>query len=113
VPRMRYELGFYIPEDDILYSHSRENVRSCKTFILSSHSDPRLLSVLFMVYTEGFYAFARYHILVASSSSLDEPGHVPRLGKKRNAHRILGRNPEGKRSLRRRRCKGTFAKLFL
>jgi hypothetical protein len=25
---VRYELGFYIPEDDILHSHRRENVRS-------------------------------------------------------------------------------------
>jgi hypothetical protein len=25
---LRYELGFYIPEDDILHSHCRENVKS-------------------------------------------------------------------------------------
>jgi hypothetical protein len=25
---VKYELGFYIPEDDILHSHSRENVKS-------------------------------------------------------------------------------------
>jgi hypothetical protein len=25
---VRYELGFYIPEDDILYSHCRENLKS-------------------------------------------------------------------------------------
>jgi hypothetical protein len=25
---VRYELGFHIPEDDILHSHRRENVRS-------------------------------------------------------------------------------------
>jgi hypothetical protein len=25
---MRYELGFYIPEDDILHSHRRENLKS-------------------------------------------------------------------------------------
>jgi hypothetical protein len=25
---VRYELGFYIPEDDILHSHCRENPRS-------------------------------------------------------------------------------------
>jgi hypothetical protein len=25
---MRYELGFYIPEDDILLSHRRENLKS-------------------------------------------------------------------------------------
>jgi hypothetical protein len=25
---VRYELGFYIPEDDILHSQSRENLKS-------------------------------------------------------------------------------------
>jgi hypothetical protein len=25
---VRYELGFYIPEDDILHSHRRENLKS-------------------------------------------------------------------------------------
>jgi hypothetical protein len=25
---MRYELGFYIPEEDILHSHCRENLKS-------------------------------------------------------------------------------------
>jgi hypothetical protein len=25
---MKYELGFYIPEDDILHSHGRENLKS-------------------------------------------------------------------------------------
>jgi hypothetical protein len=29
VTPMRYELGFYIPEDDILHSHRRENLKSC------------------------------------------------------------------------------------
>jgi hypothetical protein len=28
VSPVRYELGFYIPEDDILHSHSRENLKS-------------------------------------------------------------------------------------
>jgi hypothetical protein len=28
VSPVRYELGFYIPEDDILHSHRRETVRS-------------------------------------------------------------------------------------
>jgi hypothetical protein len=26
---VRYGLGFYIPEDGILHSHSRENLKSC------------------------------------------------------------------------------------
>jgi hypothetical protein len=25
---VKYELGFYIPEDDILHSHRRENLKS-------------------------------------------------------------------------------------
>jgi hypothetical protein len=28
VPPVNYELGFYIPEDDILHSHSRETLKS-------------------------------------------------------------------------------------
>jgi hypothetical protein len=28
VSPVKYELGFYIPEDDILYSHHRENLKS-------------------------------------------------------------------------------------
>jgi hypothetical protein len=28
VSPVRYELGFYIPEDDILHSHRRENLKS-------------------------------------------------------------------------------------
>jgi hypothetical protein len=29
VSPVRYEVGFYIPEDDILQSHRRENLKSC------------------------------------------------------------------------------------
>jgi hypothetical protein len=28
VSPVKYELGFYIPEDDILHSHCRENLKS-------------------------------------------------------------------------------------
>jgi hypothetical protein len=28
VSHVKYELGFYIPEDDILHSHWRENLKS-------------------------------------------------------------------------------------
>jgi hypothetical protein len=28
VSSVKYELGFYIPEDDILHSHGRENLKS-------------------------------------------------------------------------------------
>jgi hypothetical protein len=30
VSPVRYELGFYIPEDDMLHSHSSENLKSYK-----------------------------------------------------------------------------------
>jgi hypothetical protein len=30
VSSVKYELGFYIPEDDILHSHHRENLKSYK-----------------------------------------------------------------------------------
>jgi hypothetical protein len=30
VSPVRYELGFYIPEDDILHSHCRENLKPYK-----------------------------------------------------------------------------------
>jgi hypothetical protein len=28
VSAVKYEMGFYIPEDDVLYSHCRENLKS-------------------------------------------------------------------------------------
>jgi hypothetical protein len=31
---VRYELGFYIPEDGILHSHRRENLKSYNLLIL-------------------------------------------------------------------------------
>jgi hypothetical protein len=31
---VRYELGFYIPEDGILHSHRRENLKSYMTVML-------------------------------------------------------------------------------
>jgi hypothetical protein len=31
--RARYELGFYVAEDDILHSHRRENLKAYKDFI--------------------------------------------------------------------------------
>jgi hypothetical protein len=32
VSPVRYELGFYIPEDDIFHSHRRENLKSYMLF---------------------------------------------------------------------------------
>jgi hypothetical protein len=29
MPPVKYELGFYIPEDGILHSHRRDNLKSC------------------------------------------------------------------------------------
>jgi hypothetical protein len=34
VSPVRYKLGFYIPEDDILHSHCRENLKSYTILIL-------------------------------------------------------------------------------
>jgi hypothetical protein len=34
VSPVKYELGFYIPEDDILHSQSRENLKSYTTTIV-------------------------------------------------------------------------------
>jgi hypothetical protein len=37
VSPVKYELGFYIPEDDILHSHRRENLKSyMRNFLLRS-----------------------------------------------------------------------------
>jgi hypothetical protein len=30
---VKYELGFYIPEDDILHSHRRENLKSSEKIV--------------------------------------------------------------------------------
>jgi hypothetical protein len=34
---VKYELGFYIPKDDILHSHRRENLKSYKDLFLSQN----------------------------------------------------------------------------
>jgi hypothetical protein len=36
VSPVKYELGFYIPEDDILHSHRRENLKFSTDLFLSS-----------------------------------------------------------------------------
>jgi hypothetical protein len=41
---VRYELGFYIQEDEILHSHYRENLKSC-TFIFVFARITALISV--------------------------------------------------------------------
>jgi hypothetical protein len=45
VSPVKYELGFYIPEDDILHSHRRENLKSyvlfSRFFLLQQIPDTR------------------------------------------------------------------------
>jgi hypothetical protein len=53
VPPMRYELGFYIPEDDILHSHRRENLKSDIT--LTDWTLQRRRNVSPVRYELGFY----------------------------------------------------------
>jgi hypothetical protein len=36
MPPMKYELGSYIPEDDILHSHRRENHKSLLICVMSN-----------------------------------------------------------------------------
>jgi hypothetical protein len=36
VSPVKYELGFYIPEDDILHSHRRENLKYASLVLLSA-----------------------------------------------------------------------------
>jgi hypothetical protein len=50
---VRYELGFYIPEDDILHSHCRENIKSYKA--LTSCAMQRGRNVSPVKYELGFY----------------------------------------------------------
>jgi hypothetical protein len=37
VSPVKYELGFYIPEDDILHSHRRENLKSYIALTITAH----------------------------------------------------------------------------
>jgi hypothetical protein len=53
VSPVRYKLGFYIPEDDILHSHSRENLKSY--IALSSWTLQRRRNVSPVRYELGFY----------------------------------------------------------
>jgi hypothetical protein len=39
VSPVKYELGFYIPDDDILHSHRRENLKSYIPFVYFSSQD--------------------------------------------------------------------------
>jgi hypothetical protein len=44
---VKYEQGFYIPEDDILHSHRRENLKSYMMFIIFRNTcdGPKYISV--------------------------------------------------------------------
>jgi hypothetical protein len=48
VSPVKYELGFYIPEDDILHSHRRENLKS---YILEATSTTSVITKLAPVVT--------------------------------------------------------------
>jgi hypothetical protein len=50
---VRHELGFYIPEDDILHSHRRENLKSY--IALTGWSLYRRRNVFPVKYELGFY----------------------------------------------------------
>jgi hypothetical protein len=53
VPPERYKLGFYIPEDDILHSHRRENFKSY--IALTGCALQRRCNVSPVRYELGFY----------------------------------------------------------
>jgi hypothetical protein len=53
VSPVRYELGFYIPEDDILHSHRRENFKSYMS--LPGWTLSRICNVSPVKYDLGFY----------------------------------------------------------
>jgi hypothetical protein len=50
---VKYELGFYIPEDDILHSHRRENLKSY--IALTGWTLQRRRNVSLLKYELGFY----------------------------------------------------------
>jgi hypothetical protein len=54
VSPVKYELGFYIPEDDILHSHRRENLKSYKQIVIECIriDTPVSLSVRITLYLE-------------------------------------------------------------
>jgi hypothetical protein len=43
VSPVKYELGFYIPEDDILHSHRRESLKSYMNHIVTANVVPSSL----------------------------------------------------------------------
>jgi hypothetical protein len=53
VSPVRYELGFHIPEDDILHSHRRENLKSY--IALTGWTLKRTVNVSPVKYKLGFY----------------------------------------------------------
>jgi hypothetical protein len=42
VSPVKYELGSYIPEDDILHRHRRENLKFCMDWVISDPNDVKL-----------------------------------------------------------------------
>jgi hypothetical protein len=54
---VRYELDFYAPEDGILHSHRRENLKSFTLLLNDTQSYPRVLRCL---RTLSPYSFMQY-----------------------------------------------------
>jgi hypothetical protein len=46
VSPVKYELGFYIPEDDILHSHRRENLKSYTVMMMMNQLVEAVLDAL-------------------------------------------------------------------
>jgi hypothetical protein len=60
-----YELGFYIPEDDIFHSHRRENLKS----YIALPSGPRSVDVSPMRYELGFISQKTAFFIVSAVKS--------------------------------------------
>jgi hypothetical protein len=56
---VKYELGFYIPENDILHSHRRENLKSY--IALTGWTPQRRRIVSPVKYELGFYYYYYYY----------------------------------------------------
>jgi hypothetical protein len=80
VSPVKYELGFYIPEDDILHSHCREKLKSY--IALTGLALQRRRNVSIVRFELGFYIFI---VTAVKTSDLIKDGNVfhqmtPRLG---------------------------------
>jgi hypothetical protein len=77
---VRYELGFYIPEDGILHSHRHSNLESCNiliSFKVIGRADCELLQVGF----EIFRAVAKLEVSEECVFSYVEGRRISEAGK--------------------------------